>query len=134
MSNGPTTKYNHAEAFCLMEYVSDDGTEKEVIWNSRDGVTPFVITLKSGKTAHHHDWSKDRCVPDFKPPKGTRMFVDMTEERARERATKMAAHYWDDNVANAQDHFDSREQCINDLVQYNLEEARRGAPDIVEVT
>jgi hypothetical protein len=32
-------KHNHPEAFMLMEYVSEDGSETEVLWNSRDGVT-----------------------------------------------------------------------------------------------
>jgi len=43
--------YRHAGAFCLMTYRADDGTEEEQVWNSRDGVTPFVITLRSGKAA-----------------------------------------------------------------------------------
>lgn len=32
--------YQHAEAFCLMQYASKDGSEREIVWNSRDGVTP----------------------------------------------------------------------------------------------
>ena len=74
------SKYQHREAFCLMQYRSDDGTEAEQLWNSRDGVTPFIITSRSGKRMTHVDWNSDECVPDFKPAKGMRIFVDATEE------------------------------------------------------
>lgn len=80
------SEYNHAEAFCLMKYRSDDGTEEEVIWNSRDGVTPFVITLKSGNSATHIDWFSDICEPDYIPESGERIFIDLTKERALELA------------------------------------------------
>jgi hypothetical protein len=66
--------YQHAEAFCLMTYRSDDGTEEEVVWNSRDGVTPLVITLLSGQKATHVNWSADRPHPDHKPQHGERYF------------------------------------------------------------
>ena len=76
----PANKYNHAEAFCLMQYSSDDGTEREVLWNSRDGVTPFVISSRNGKKMAHVDWRQDKYVPDYKPKSGMRVFVDATEE------------------------------------------------------
>ncbi len=82
--------YRHAAAFCLMTYRADDGTEEEQIWNSRDGVTPYVIRLRSGKTAAHVDWRNDRRMPDYEPPAGSRIFVDLTEERARAHARKYA--------------------------------------------
>ena len=74
------TRFNHAEAFCLMKYRSDDGTEEEVIWNSRDGVTPFVVPSKSGKPMTHVDWKLDEYRPNFKPQPGDRYFVDATRE------------------------------------------------------
>src|SRR6185503_2818632 len=87
-------KYQHAEAFMLMLYRSDDGTEEEYIWNSRDGVTPFVVTLRSGKMATHKEWHKDRRVVDYKPKPGERIFVDLTEERRRELQLRNARRYW----------------------------------------
>lgn len=91
-------KYNHAEAFCLMKYRSDDGTEEETLWNSRDGVTPFVITLKSGKTAKHIDWQLDVCVPDHKPQPGDRVFIDLTEDRALEYARRNLKRWEDEGM------------------------------------
>ena len=74
------SNYKHGEAFCLMQYRSDDGTESEQLWNSRDGVTPFVVNSRSGIPMRHVDWQHDKCIPDFVPPSGMRMFVDATEE------------------------------------------------------
>jgi hypothetical protein len=72
--------YEHAEAFCLMTYRSDDGTEEEVIWNSRDGVTPFTIALRSGKPASHVDWGADRPQPGHKLQHGQRYFGGQPEQ------------------------------------------------------
>lgn len=70
----------HKEAFCLMEYTSKDGFLKEILWNSRDGVTPFIIMSVDGREMRHTNWNKDRFLPNFKPPKGMRIFVDAIEE------------------------------------------------------
>ena len=74
------THFKHAEAFCLMKYRSADGTEEEILWNSRDGVTPFMLTSKSGKMMQHVAWREDLYRPDFKPQSGDRYFVDATRE------------------------------------------------------
>jgi hypothetical protein len=85
--------FKHAEAFCLMTYRADDGTEEEVIWNSRDGVTPFVITLRSGKTATHVAWQKDRCDPGYRPPLGSRIFADLGRDKAAAAARQRVEAY-----------------------------------------
>jgi hypothetical protein len=73
-------EYKHMEAFRLMTYRSDDGTEEELIWNSRDGVTPFVIRLRSGKTATHVNWTNDRRIPDHQLKHGDRYFGGPPEQ------------------------------------------------------
>ncbi len=76
-------EYNHPEAFNMMKYASDDRTVVEFIWNSRDGVTPFMVMSQDGKTQLTHvDWRGDirMLKPDLKP--GQRIFVDMTPARA----------------------------------------------------
>lgn len=76
------SKYAHGEAFCLMKYQTQDGKETEFLWNSRDGVTPFSITSLTGNTMYHVEWKSDKCIPDYNPPKGMRIFVGATKELA----------------------------------------------------
>jgi len=127
-------KFRHAEAFCLMTYRSADGTEEEQLWNSRDGVTPFVIELRSGKMAQHVDWNRDRRIPDYVPPVGSRIFVDLTPERAREHAAVMVEEYWEHPETPMCDVYVSKEDAINELAKNQLETGGGGQPDTIEVT
>jgi hypothetical protein len=128
-----TARYTHGEAFCLMTYRSDDGTEEEIIWNSRDGVTPFVITLRSGKEARHIDWQRDRRVPDHTPPAGTRIFVDLTDDAARRYAAANAERFFaeDDPPGLAREQYGTVEAMAAHLAAGYL--SRPGTPDLVEV-
>ena len=85
----------HGEAFCLMTYVSDDGTVGELLWNSRDGVTPFCISSRDGVELTHVDWQGDIYAPNFRPPPGMRVFVDMTQELADKAARERVEDWWD---------------------------------------
>ena len=124
-----------------MKYRSDDGTEEEIIWNSRDGVTPFVITLRSGKQATHVEWYNDRRVPNYSPKPGERIFVDLTEERRWELTLRNVQRYWPNalgitEVASkyaemARSEYSSPEQMARDLIS---EPMRPGEPDLIEVT
>jgi len=116
------TDYQHAEAFCLMTYRSDDGTEEERIWNSRDGVTPFVIPLRSGKTAQHADWHADARVVEYAPKPGERVFVDLTMERALALAETNIKTWKAQGMAN-----------LPSAKQMAKEYLRPGAPDLIEV-
>lgn len=119
--------YQHKEAFCLMKYRSDDGTEEELIWNSRDGVTPFVITLRSGKFARHIEWDKDQCLPDYVPPKNSRIFVDLTKQRARDLVAQTILKYEvDGTFAKYGRPKDVEEELFKSYF-------KPGAPDIKEV-
>lgn len=126
--------YQHAEAYCLMTYRSEDGTEEELIWNSRDGVTPFVISLRSGAEAKHVDWHQDQRVPDYQPPPGTRIFVDLTRDIARDNGRRTAERWFadDGNLGEmARARFTSVEHMAETLAADALEHP--GAPAIVEV-
>ncbi|MFW9930651.1 MAG: hypothetical protein ACFFD1_14780 [Candidatus Thorarchaeota archaeon] len=67
--------YQHPEAFCLMQYACEKCYNLEVLWNSRDGVTPFTVgcTICHGMMRHIR-WEQDQFYPDFIPPVGTRVF------------------------------------------------------------
>lgn len=118
--------YKHSEAFCLMTYRADDGTESEVVWNSRDGVTPFVISLRSGKPATHVHWSGDERRLDYAPPAGSRMFVDLTPERALDIARASLARWRSEGLAETYGPTPSAEELAQ---EYLLP----GAPDLIEV-
>lgn len=45
-------RFGHAEAFMLMTYREVGGEGAILVWNSRDGVTPFVINIGSKKYQH----------------------------------------------------------------------------------
>jgi hypothetical protein len=124
-------QYRHAEAFCLMRYLADDGSEEEVVWNSRDGVTPFVITLRSGKSARHVNWHDDIRVRDHRPAPGTRMFVDLTRERALEQARRNAVGWWADDIAGCRSRWATEDDMVVQLADAYLETP--GTPDLVEV-
>lgn len=82
--------YDHAEAFMLMKYATrKDGPGPdpivERIWNSRDGVTPFVVRSTDGREMQHVDWRNDVYAPHHPHTGlkvGDRIFVDMTREAA----------------------------------------------------
>jgi hypothetical protein len=121
----------HAEAFALMTYRADDGSEEERIWNSRDGVTPFVVTLRSGKQATHVDWRSDVPDPAYRPQPGERVFVDLTPERALAKATaRVDAWLAGPERGHLLEVYGSREQAI----AQQAGQAEPGAPDLVEVT
>lgn len=83
----------HKEAYCLMLYASQDG-HKEQIWNSRDGVTPFVIFL-NGREMRHVDWHNDEYRPSYVPSVGSHVFIDLTLEKATVYSAAYVEHWWD---------------------------------------
>lgn len=120
-------RHEHAEAFMLMVYVSDDGHTGELIYNSRDGVTPFVVTSRDGVEMTHTNWSSDIYAPAFHPPPGMRMFVDMTEEMAYEAAMANVERWWDHPEIPMRGRWLTKEDAAKALAQDYV-----GGPTIVE--
>lgn len=79
----PFSTYNHAEAFCWMYYCSGDGKIGRWIYNSRDGVTPF-ITFHNGVQLRHTFMRHDLRQPNYKPVPGDWIWRSYTEEEARD--------------------------------------------------
>jgi hypothetical protein len=116
-----------------MRYAADDGTESETVWNSRDGVTPFVITLRSGKTATHADWQGDLRMPEtWAPPPGMRYFADMTPDRARVHAERAVARWLADPQMGPMllDRYADRDAAVLETARSYLEQP--GAPDLID--
>lgn len=135
----PKTEHRHAEAFHLMKYRADHRQLEEYLWNARDGVTPFVVTMRDGTPGTHVDWRGDVYAPDHQPAVGERIFIDMTEERAREIAEQTADKLWEGPVDaelsyNPKTIYPSYAALRGTLLQGLLDEVKRGAPDVIEVT
>lgn len=123
--------YNHKEAFCLMRYASRDGRAAEMLWNSRDGVTPFGLRGRSDVEMFHVEWENDRPIERFLPPIGMRIFVDMTKERLREIIKERVDAWWNHPSYPMSKAFTSKEAAVENLFHG---EWRPGTPDVVEVT
>jgi hypothetical protein len=122
----------HVEAYCLMTYASEDGSEREVLWNSRDGVTPFVIYSPStGTEMMHVQWQFDRFAPEHVPAVGDRIFVDLTEARARVLAARRVEIWEQTDPERLQARFESREAAIQSVFEGIY---APGTPDILIVT
>lgn len=88
--------HRHAEAYRVMTYMSDDGQESEQIWNSRDGVTPFMVHLRDGRPATHRAADADCYDPGYHPHPGERVFADMTRAYAERCANWQYDRYGND--------------------------------------
>jgi hypothetical protein len=75
---------SHVEAFCVMTYLCKRCGKNTFYWNSRDGVTPFVVRSPCchGYDAEHIHFQND--VPmDELPGFAEFVFVDMSLDDAR---------------------------------------------------
>lgn len=62
----------HPEAYCLMHYRCEKCGKWEILWNSRDGVTPFCVKCRNcDGTMKHEIWDRDFYAPKL------RMFIDL---------------------------------------------------------
>lgn len=104
----------HKEAFMLMRYQccgtyiggmtvnqppmarSPGCGHREVIWNSRDGVTPFCMTCPScGGDLQHVNWGADIYAPEHKPNYGQGVWRDGTADEAERIIRRRMAQYPD---------------------------------------
>lgn len=68
-----------------MIYQCEECGGTEILWNSRDGVTPFIIDCKHKDCdgeAKHVNWNSDKFAPNHKPEKGDRVFITMSPDKA----------------------------------------------------
>jgi hypothetical protein len=131
MSRFSMSRYNHGEAYHLMEYVHEATGDVEWLWNSRDGVTPFIIRGELGAELVHKHWNRDVTIPHFVPPVGMRVFIDMTKEALREYKRRFVEKYKEDMLANESFKGKTDEEMVEMLVEG---EWQKGMPDVVVVT
>ena len=143
----------HGEAFMLMQYeCSPSDTSRfggpapkpacghrEVIWNSRDGVTPFTVDCRGcGGYASHVRWADDVYAPNHQPGIGERMFVDLNAERALEKRRAFVDRWWDDPQMPMREHPYlgpmGKAGAAMDLAQADMASFAPHTPDLIEVT
>lgn len=90
--------HQHGEAFRHMRYGTKDGRIVRSIWNSRDGVTPFIVRdPETGEELTHlPPWSADVYDPTYQPQPGDLVFIDLHPEKALMLAMRKVEHFWDD--------------------------------------
>jgi len=122
---------NAKEGFNLMSYRCKAG-HVEFIWNSRGGITPFMVNCREcGLISEHVDWHSDLYVPLHQPKKGDRIFIDLTLEKAKEYRREYVEKYWDDDMKKM---FDTKEDAIQRLAKNDFERFAPHTPDLVTVT
>lgn len=90
--NEKRPKYKNADSFKIMEYYCKTCEMHEMIWNSRDAVSPFGTSCSTKDCKGHMihiNWHKDVVNSLYKPPPGTRYFADITRAKAETIATEM---------------------------------------------
>lgn len=124
--------YQHKEAFCLMFYENEETRNGFVIWNSRDGVTPFIVG-EDGVHYQHNHWSMDMPVTNqdyiqrhILVP-GQRIFRDMTASEARECAIRRVQ-----SAKGTQYEVEEGSDYWNELVEH-LTKDFTGEPTVVKV-
>lgn len=134
--------FRYAEAYCLIPFVSATG-EREVIWNSRDGYAPLTITSRTGEPAAIETLLDSEPLalpfaPLHVPAVGDRIFVDLTEARARMFAARRVERVQARERAGELDGlspldvvFPTREAAVESAF---LDIYKPGVPDILVVT
>lgn len=82
------TEHQYGEAFKLMLYQGQDSKRIVDIWNSRNGVTPFMVKI-DGETYQHVHFQLDRSVPNHQLRPGDYFFRDITEAEAERFAARV---------------------------------------------
>lgn len=129
--------YSHKEAFALMQYQNKRTGEIEVLWNSRDGVTPFCIRSRDGKDEMSHvNWQADRCCPDYAPKHGERIFVNLDLEQSLPFSREYVEKHWEGGQHQMKDHplfgLMTKAEAVGYYAATTIDDGRR--PHVLTVT
>lgn len=95
--------YQQPENSALMHYQCKECGHVEMLWNSRNAVTPFGISCGldgCDGMKNHVNWAQDGLFPML-PPQAGRVFVSITHEDARQLAEQQWERFASKGVAPA---------------------------------
>jgi len=122
-------KFNHKEAFCHMRYRCEICGEEIMIWNSRDGVTPFGVScinkLCSGSMTHIN-WNQDKFDKDYLPQGGDYVFIDLPKQLFDLYIKMRIRKYWDNETCPMSKYFKSKDEAFKKLSKTS----KTGEPDL----
>lgn len=96
-----------------MQYHCESCGKTEIIWNSRDGVTPFIVRCFFCKgEAKHINWDQDRRVVDFTPQPGTRIFRDKSKEDYLKSKKNYLEENWGERLQKV---YETKEKALEAL-------------------
>lgn len=124
----------YAEGFAITLYASEDGSEIEAIWNSRDGAVPLQVAVRDPNVEMTlaRLVGGDPIAPLHVPNIGDRIWVDMTQEIAFRLAEGLVEMYWEAAVEggpNLQSKFPDKVAAAEAVAAEWV-----GGPDIAVVT
>jgi len=120
----------HGEAFNLMTYECEKCFKKEVLWNSRDGVTPFIIGCRHcDGSALHVNWSGDLYAPKHLPKRGDRVFLTMPPEINIILNKAKVAECWEQGEYPMKERFETQEEALEVM----LGDAQKGEPFVYQI-
>jgi len=110
-------KYLANDAFLVMQYECEKCKKTEILWNSRDGVTPFSISCRACDKGmmSHIKWREDYIDLDYVPVRGSRVFVDATPEIFKITLRALVDKNWDNPVYPMSGLFTTKEIALDDL-------------------
>ena len=118
METSSSTVVEYQESFCLMWYKCGFCGRRERIWNSRNGVTPFMVSCTScDGTMQHVNWELDKFTPDYKPKKGERIFIDWTREAAENFYREQLEDWWDNGDYPMSERYETKEAALESLME-----------------
>lgn len=108
--------YFHKEAYFLIKYKCKTCSSAEYIWNSRDGVTPFIVPCKTcSKEAYHGSWDQDQRIIQYDPPQRSRIFIDTPKEIHDFLLRVRINRQWEDGSYPMMVHFPSKSSAFKEL-------------------
>lgn len=98
----------------LLKYACADGSDSEVLWNTRIGFVP--LELKSPVTGEFMQLVEiGELNPNYVPPVGSRAIVDMTPQRGRIVAAEVLEDAEKKAPAQLQELFATREEALEEI-------------------